>query len=280
MDIEILEFIYLDFLLDSRFPKNFSETSDDKTIASALLAYFDDALDKKGYNYGKTSFHSVRPEKYSGFKSIIVDSVFDELMSKNIVFKLESHPLFGKKCTVDSNLFIEVLSKRKRGIKISSDFYLEEDIKNWGLARFRDGITILYKRIGGFFDSNKWVDFEDAAYSNNLDVIGIPASDRIVEIDHNAPPIVEIVDQANILVKHLQTANDIGNLTSDEASAAANEVKQIITAFEGSRLRVNQVVQISKLTLAWIASKAAESLVGTIATALLVLIATYFGITL
>jgi hypothetical protein len=106
----------------------------------------------------------------------------------------------------------------------------------------------------------------------------VPASDRLVRLDHNAPEVKRIVDDAQSLETQLLKSNDFGSLTDDEVKAAAVEVRSIREAFLGDFIRSSNTYQRAKSTLEWIGSKAAEAVIGAAALGLLALIASFFGI--
>ena len=281
MESAVFKYIYLDFLVDPRVPKKFSDQSSATKVLEALSGYFDQALDRKGFNYKKLdnngSFQHRKPDRYQAIRSEILDEISKELLRDDLVFAFENHPLFGRKCQVDSEKFVELIKLLKSSVSISEGSNLDGDMRRWGVSRFRDGLSKIYTEVGGFFDPQKWVDFDLLLEDGEGDVVKIPDLEEIIQIDKETPQVVEISKQANELVRQLQTGNDLGEFTPEEASAAITEVRQIITAFEGSRVRAHQLHEFSKKTLLWIASKGGEALIGILATSLLALIAAYFG---
>jgi hypothetical protein len=105
----------------------------------------------------------------------------------------------------------------------------------------------------------------------------IPASDRVVMLSDNSPEVAEIVASAQSLHHQLTTGNDVGNLTPEQAQAAASEVDEIRVAFSGQAVRANIAYRRARDTLEWIGKEAGGALVGTAATALLLLIAKFLG---
>lgn len=108
----------------------------------------------------------------------------------------------------------------------------------------------------------------------------VPASDRVVRLDHNSEPVAKIIADTRGLIQQLETGNDLGDMSPEEAEAARNEVKQIVLAFEGEGIRVNETFARVKSTLTWVVTRAAEAFVGSMALALLGLIANFFGFAL
>lgn len=280
MDESILSYFYLEFLLDPRYPKTFSENSNVGMINRNLEQYFDQALINKGYSPLTRSSFTYDNKNYRDYKSSIVSKVASVLHKNGDVFLIENHPLFGTRCKVNSDKFVEICSELESHISITKNVSLKEDIESWGLSRFKAILPKLYDSINGKYDDSTWVDFYN--YGNLIDneAVNLPLSDKIVEVDRNSQPVVEIVDLSEQLVKQLQTANDLGDLTSDEASAAVTEVKQIIVAFESSKIRANAVFESAKKSLSWIAAKGADAAIGLLATSLLVAIAAYFGLSI
>lgn len=279
MDRKILEYIYLEFLLDPRYPKDFSENSNINMIKNVMLGYFDLALQNKGYVELTSSSFTYDNKNYRDAKSEIVGKIFSA-MNGSGVFSIENHPLFGTKCSVNSQKFVEVSSGYRQSISVSDGRVLDEDLQLWGVSRFKNGLAAIYDRHNGKFDDGRWIDFYDFPTIKDDQTVDLPVFDRIADVDSNSPAVVEILDGAHVLLKQLQTGNDLGDLTAEEASAAATEVKQIITAFESSRVRARQLFEMAKNSLSWIASKGAEAMVGALATSLLIAIAAFLGLKL
>lgn len=106
----------------------------------------------------------------------------------------------------------------------------------------------------------------------------IPASDRVVKRDHNSAGADEILAAADALVDQLKAGNDVGQLSADEVEVAILEVQQLGETFSWPKLRVDTTLEKANRTLKWIGTKAAETLIGTAALALLALILRFFGI--
>lgn len=117
------------------------------------------------------------------------------------------------------------------------------------------------------------------AKSGNLKA-PIPASDRIVSIDHNQHTVQQIVAKGSELKTQLIMANDLGALSVSEAKIAAFEVQQIVDSFQSDGFRSSLVYEKAKSTLNWISSKAAEAMVGALALTFLTLIANFLGFAL
>ncbi|MEK9210383.1 hypothetical protein [Sphingomonas sp. 2378] len=109
-------------------------------------------------------------------------------------------------------------------------------------------------------------------------VRSVPASDRIVRLDHNNPQVEEMVATVQDLKVKIRMGNDLGDLTAEEAQAAAQEVEQIELALKGEFVRPEQIAAFARKSLKWIGDKAAGAAVGKAALALLAMIAAFFGI--
>jgi hypothetical protein len=283
MNEEILKFLFADFLLDPRVPKEFADESTSDKLLESLNRYFDIAVERKGYSWKKatgTNMLEIRaPDKYTDVKNKIAKKFYDALNSNGDVFLIENHPFFGTKCTVNSEKFIEVIDNIKNSLEIRKGELINQELERWGKQRFVKGLEGTYSEYGGFFDKKLWVDFysEQLLDKNLSNVVNIPASDRIVSIDHNDERVIEIVSEARKLSDDLITANDLGAMNEDEVKAAVVEVNQIVAAFQSEKIRADRIYEFSKVTLKWIGTQAGGAIVGTMALALLSLIAAYLG---
>lgn len=122
-----------------------------------------------------------------------------------------------------------------------------------------------------------WSDLERSLESP--DQVWVPASDRIVKLDHNNPVLKEIQTAAADLRERLAESNDVGNLRPDQVEVAIAEIGQLEADLNGDALRVGGFRERAEGTLSWIGREAAGALVGTAALALLAAIAAFFGFT-
>ncbi len=282
MELTVISFIYLDYLLDPAFKKSFSENSTRDEIENRLQGYFDKALDRKGFDYQRFEQNSPvniedrRPHRYEQERRKIVRNLAGSLFQSN-VFRIVNHPLFGISCDVDAEKFVEVCDAMRGGLRIEgSPLSLEDDIAHYGLRKFQSILPRVYGALSGFYKPESWEDSGSLIGSADGSV-DLPIADEVISIDADAPEIIEMKRLGAELIDQLQSANDLGDLSREEASAAAGEVRQIITALNNSRIRKRQVFEFAKSSLRWIASKGGEALIGTLATALLGAIALYFG---
>lgn len=113
-----------------------------------------------------------------------------------------------------------------------------------------------------------------------LDGGEVPASDRIVTLDHNNPDLVRAISDTKQLAAQLQGSNDVGGMSPEAVAVAVDEIGQIATSLQRPAVRMpsfgNRVVS----TLTWIGKEAAGALVGAAALGLLALLAMILGIPL
>ena len=108
--------------------------------------------------------------------------------------------------------------------------------------------------------------------------IVVPASDRIVTLDHNNPAISQAISDAKQLGVALRESNDVGAMSPEAVTVAIEEVTEITQALERPAVRMPAFGERAKSTLTWIGKEAAGALVGAAALTLLALLATIFGI--
>jgi hypothetical protein len=105
----------------------------------------------------------------------------------------------------------------------------------------------------------------------------IPASDRIVSLDHNSKSFRQVIASTREFREQLLGANDTGDLSPREVQVAAHEVAQIADTLEENDLRPAALWSRAKSTLSWIGREAAAAVVGVAALALLALLAGLLG---
>ena len=106
----------------------------------------------------------------------------------------------------------------------------------------------------------------------------VPAADRLVTLDHNSADYQELISRIN------QVAREARNLNSLAIEPEFERIEAEIGAgrrlLEAARARVEAVRVVLVPALKWVAAKAGEHAIGLAVTALLVLIASIFGITI
>lgn len=113
---------------------------------------------------------------------------------------------------------------------------------------------------------------------DKLRTVEIPASDRIVRIDHNSPEYKEFESAKKKLEKQIKTGNDFGGLSDEDLTVAANEVYQIGVAVEQENVRPSHLYQQAMSSLLWIADKAGGAVIEALAVATLLALAHLLGI--
>ena len=106
----------------------------------------------------------------------------------------------------------------------------------------------------------------DQAASN---VAAIPASDRVVRLDDNAPGRLDAIKHLDDLSAALTSrANDLP-LDSDERSTVASEIKPCVERLRSGRIRVGEIASaVTKGSpLVWLTEKLAGLAIGALATA-------------
>lgn len=115
---------------------------------------------------------------------------------------------------------------------------------------------------------------EVEAPSNGVEV---PAADRIVSITHNSDAALSARSALSDLTSQLATGNDFGNLSEAEVEEAKREVWLLEQAIKQEAIRIDWIEPMAKACLLWIATKAAEQVVGTLALAALAALAVLIG---
>jgi hypothetical protein len=105
----------------------------------------------------------------------------------------------------------------------------------------------------------------------------VPASDRMVRLSDNYEGAVSARAAVSDLSAALHQANDIGDLSSEEIEEAKREVWLIDQIVNQESVRIDWIESVAKACLQWIAVKAAEQVVGSLALAALTALALLFG---
>ena len=105
----------------------------------------------------------------------------------------------------------------------------------------------------------------------------IPASDRIVALDHNQATYRDLRVGLAELKRDISVSNDLGSLTADGVTAAVAELDQLESALDQRFARHGRLMRMATDTLKWIAGQAAGASVGAAALAVLALIGTFLG---
>jgi hypothetical protein len=104
----------------------------------------------------------------------------------------------------------------------------------------------------------------------------IPASDRIVALDHNSTPAEDVTNSFEAIEQSLRGDNDTGALVGEERAAALEEVSRLKQWWLSAKVRVGSFLTSARATLGWVGEKAASATVGEMAKALLKLLLEFF----
>jgi len=107
----------------------------------------------------------------------------------------------------------------------------------------------------------------------------IPASDRIVQIDHNAPEFLDIKDKLERTILATRQSNSLReDMAAAEQHIAELEAgKVILSASQADKTLVERLLLPA---LKWLLEKIADNVVSILITTLITLIAAYFGLIL
>jgi hypothetical protein len=105
----------------------------------------------------------------------------------------------------------------------------------------------------------------------------VPASDRIVSLDHNNPDVVRAIADAGHLAKQLRESNDVGKLSPEAVAVAVQEVAEIAMSLKGPAVRMPAFGDRATATLSWIAKEAGGAVIGAAALGLIALLAGLLG---
>lgn len=105
----------------------------------------------------------------------------------------------------------------------------------------------------------------------------VPASDRIVRLDHNSDAYGKAVTEINALSEAIRSNNNFGNMTKEAVSVATAEVDSLKRELEGEAVRASAFWDRAKSLLGWIAREAGGALVGAVALGALAAIGSLLG---
>lgn len=93
----------------------------------------------------------------------------------------------------------------------------------------------------------------------------IPASDRIVSLDHNSNSYKEAVSSVNEVIDGLNKANDLGDLTVEEKEAITSSLTTSKLLLAQLKIRVSIVSELVVPPFKWVMKKFADQAIGKIA---------------
>jgi len=106
----------------------------------------------------------------------------------------------------------------------------------------------------------------------------IPASDRIVSVDHNSAAFQDIRNSLDELEQQILQSNEIGSTEPESRERVAAEIGAGARLLQATKARISAITELLIPPLRWLASTFAKSTVGKIASLLITAIATFFGI--
>ena len=127
------------------------------------------------------------------------------------------------------------------------------------------------------------VEHLDATERNILDEIRsaqVPASDRIVNPDHNSKEFKDFRLAHKKLAEKLRQANDLRDFETEELEVARHEVGEIREEAEKTSVRSERLWNMAKSTIFWIIEKAVDGIIKALAVGALIALAALLGIPL
>jgi len=110
--------------------------------------------------------------------------------------------------------------------------------------------------------------------------LDIPASDRIVPVDHNSPAYQQVDTNLATLEEHLRVSNSLAENSPSEHDQALAELSASRRLLKAVQVRIELLKQLLLPALRWIAKKSGEIAVGIAITAVLATLATLLGVSI
>lgn len=108
----------------------------------------------------------------------------------------------------------------------------------------------------------------------------VPASDRVVSINHNAPEYVEVEKNLHSLEHTVSASNELGAENPDERDRVIAEISATRRLLKAARARIDAVLAVIVPALKWIGGKIADTAVQIAIQAVFVALAALLGITI
>jgi hypothetical protein len=105
----------------------------------------------------------------------------------------------------------------------------------------------------------------------------VPASDRVVQLDHNAPPVVDIADGFAALEAAVRESNELGEMLGDNRATVLYNLGTLRQMWSERSVHLDSFKVFAKSTLRWLATQAGSAVVGAMAMALLAKILNFLG---
>ena len=146
----------------------------------------------------------------------------------------------------------------------------------YGLRRFDDMIAEVNEQLFNPFARDLLKDlFKHSPLETKS--LNIPASDRIVPVDHNSPAYQEVDTNLVTLEDHLRRSNSLAEDSPSERDQVLAELSASRRLLKAVQVRIELLKQLLLPALRWIAKKSGEIAVGIAITAVLTALATLLG---
>lgn len=106
----------------------------------------------------------------------------------------------------------------------------------------------------------------------------VPASDRLVRLDHNSQPYKAAIKAVDDSIRAVEKANDIGDLTAGERAIVLSQLREGRKLFEAQEVKVSSIRATIEPALRWVLDKAGGTVVGTLVLAALGAIGALVGL--
>jgi hypothetical protein len=145
--------------------------------------------------------------------------------------------------------------------------------------RFDDMIAEINEQLFNPFarDTLKELFKHSSLETKSLD---IPASDRVVPVDHNSPEYQQVDTNLATLEEHLRGSNSLAEDSPSERDQVLAELSATRRLLKAAQVRIGLLKQLLTPAVQWIAKKSAEHTVGIAITALLAALATLLGLSI
>lgn len=108
----------------------------------------------------------------------------------------------------------------------------------------------------------------------------VPASDRIVAIDHNSPDYRQAETHLETLERTVQSSNALGAESPEERDRVVAEISATRRLLKAARARIDAVWALVVPALKWIGSKITDNVVQIAITAVIAALAAIFGVSI
>ena len=164
----------------------------------------------------------------------------------------------------DFELFRYTPTNIKRGMFNADNFSLTNYLLKF--KNFSDGLREVFEKSLSITDSDPTVDRDKQSE--------IPASDRIVTINHNAEEYQEFMDDLKTLGENIRDSNSIDEVEKDRLQAELRAGKNIL---EGKTARLQVIIAVLFPVLTYIVMRFVDTALGQLATHLLTLLRQFIG---